>query len=245
MKPYEPLPRFFVEDLPQENALGELPDESSAAAKARRVRPEDMIELVDGRGGIVRAKVGDIKKRSVTYLAVHRRHVEKPKTSISLIQSIPKMDRAEWILQKTTELGVDRIFFAHTDHSVPVKSAAILERWQRIAIEALRQCGRAYLPTISLFDALDPALDALPSGGFRILCNETEDRKTLVDVLTSRSPKPTELWLAVGPEGGWSTPEIQKFMKKSFYSASLGDNVLRVETAAMVSVAIAAALCYN
>jgi 16S rRNA (uracil1498-N3)-methyltransferase len=158
-------------------------------------------------------------------------------TKVTLLLAVFKFDRMEWAIEKCTELGVARILpviCQRTDVHLASASAKRAERWRRIALQASEQSRRASPPEISAPLKFADAV-RLP-GALRIALLESERQVRLRDVLPSDSP--AEIMLAVGPEGGWSENEVQLFHTSGWISASLGDTILRAETAAIAATAI-------
>jgi len=161
-------------------------------------------------------------------------------SAITLLLAIFKFDRMEWAIEKCTELGVSRIvpvIARRTNSHLAVASIKRVERWQRIARQAAEQSRRAappeIAPPVKLHDVLNPA------EGFRILLAETEEQTLLRDVL-HRDSASSGIVLAIGPEGGWAEDELQAFQQANWISASLGNTILRAETAAIAATAIVA-----
>jgi 16S rRNA (uracil1498-N3)-methyltransferase len=157
---------------------------------------------------------------------------------ITLVLAIFKFDRMEWAIEKCTELGVSRIvpvISRRTDSHLAVASAKRVERWQRIARQASEQSRRTtppeILPPIRFADALTGA------AALRIVLAESEERTLLRDVLKSNASA-AAIILAVGPEGGWTEDELQSFRQAGWTSASLGNTILRAETAAIAATAV-------
>jgi 16S rRNA (uracil1498-N3)-methyltransferase len=160
---------------------------------------------------------------------------------LTLLLSIFKFDRMEWAIEKCVELGAARIVpvvAQRTEAHLAAAAAKRVERWQRIARQASEQSRRASVPEISQPIELKAAI-ALPSGT-RIVLAESEEQVMLKDALQTQSPI-DEVALAFGPEGGWTKPELQSFDGAGWISASLGNTILRAETAAIAAVAIALA----
>jgi 16S rRNA (uracil1498-N3)-methyltransferase len=157
---------------------------------------------------------------------------------VTLALSIFKFDRMEWAIEKCTELGAARIVpvIAHrTEAHLATAASKRVERWQRIAQQASEQSRRASPPEISQPLKLKDAL-ALPAAT-RILLSEVEQEVMLKDVLQSHSPT-SDVTLALGPEGGWTDAELGQFRDAGWSSASLGDTILRAETAAVAAMAV-------
>jgi len=159
---------------------------------------------------------------------------------ITLLLAIFKFDRMEWAIEKCTELGVARIvpvIARRTDSHLAEASTKRSERWLRIARQAAEQSRRVVPPEmvapLKLADALDVS-DAL-----RIVLAESEDRTLLLDIVKPDAAS-GGITLAVGPEGGWTDDELQSFRQAGWISASLGNTILRAETAAIAATAVVA-----
>jgi 16S rRNA (uracil1498-N3)-methyltransferase len=158
---------------------------------------------------------------------------------ITLVLAIFKFDRMEWAIEKCTELGVFRIvplISQRTDSRLAAASIKRAERWQRIVRQAAEQSRRATPPEISTPVKISEALNL--RGSLRIVLAESEEKTFLRDAVP---PEPTnEIVLAVGPEGGWTEEELHSFRQSQWISASLGNTILRAETAAIAATAIIA-----
>ncbi len=161
---------------------------------------------------------------------------------ISVYLSIFKFDRMEWALEKLTELGVARIhpmIASRTEAHLAKAAEKRLDRWQRIAREASQQSRRLAPPEISAPANLKNAI--APVEGSRIVLSEYEESVSLKSALAERTPP---LALAFGPEGGWTEKEAELFRQSGWMSASLGNTILRAETAAIAAVAVASSFLY-
>jgi 16S rRNA (uracil1498-N3)-methyltransferase len=162
---------------------------------------------------------------------------------VTLALAIFKFDRMEWAIEKCTELGAARIIpviAARTEAHLAVAAAKRADRWRRIALQAAEQSRRISPPEISQPLKLKEAL-ALP-GSIRILLSETESDVMLKDVLQS-GRRDGDLVLALGPEGGWTSEELKLFHNQGWLSASLGNTILRAETAAIAALAVVMSEC--
>jgi 16S rRNA (uracil1498-N3)-methyltransferase len=166
--------------------------------------------------------------------------ISTPATAeITLILAIYKFDRMEWAIEKCTELGVARIvplISRRTDPHLAAASAKRVDRWQRIARQAAEQSRRATPPEITAPTKFSDALNI--SHPLRIVLAESENQTLLRDVLPSELS--SRIALAIGPEGGWTEGELQAFQQAGWISASLGNTILRAETAAIAALAIVA-----
>jgi 16S rRNA (uracil1498-N3)-methyltransferase len=158
---------------------------------------------------------------------------------VTLLLAVFKFDRMEWAIEKCTELGVSRIvpvIARRTDAHLASAATKRADRWRRLALQAAEQSRRAVPPEIAAPMKLQDAVNGTNVAS-RIVLAESEEQVLLRDVLASRPEG--EIVLAIGPEGGWVEDELQLFQGAGFVSASLGNTILRAETAAIAAVAIA------
>ncbi|MFZ0947105.1 MAG: 16S rRNA (uracil(1498)-N(3))-methyltransferase [Candidatus Sulfotelmatobacter sp.] len=168
-----------------------------------------------------------------------------PLAKITLVLAIFKFDRLEWAIEKCTELGVSRIvpvISRRTDAHLAAASMKRVERWRRIARQAAEQSRRAAPPEIAAPIKLSDALN-LPEA-LRVVLAESEEQTLLRDVLQAHATA-GGIALAVGPEGGWAEDELQLFQQAGWISASLGNTILRAETAAIAAIAVAASTLFS
>jgi 16S rRNA (uracil1498-N3)-methyltransferase len=185
---------------------------------------------IDGR--IVRASTVGVE------VALGQRHrVPLPLVSITLLQSVPRGDRMDVIVQKTTELGVTRIVPVLSARGMVKPPPGKTRRWRTIAQEAARQSGRADVPEVAEVTALDVALvGAATAGGTRLMLWEEERSMPLRQLLAQTPSLPVTL--LVGPEGGFPQEEVDSARVQGFRTVAIGPRILRVETAALVAVAL-------
>ena len=192
-----------------------------------------LAEVVEARGERVVFRVGE--------------PIESPRLplGITLCAALIKFDRFEWILEKATELGVERIVPVETARSEKGLLEAARkrsERWERIARESSQQSRRATLPEILPAARFDAALRT--EAEIRLFLEES----TAPPLLTALPPAPaTTAALLLGPEGGWTDREREQAAASGWRAVSLGPQVLRAETAAIAAVAVlvGAALTMN
>lgn len=162
--------------------------------------------------------------------------------NITLLLAVLKFDRMEWAIEKCTELGVGHIvpvIARRTDAHLARAAMTRVDRWERIARQASEQSRRSSPPVVEQPFQLKDAV-ALPAPT-RILLAESEHQVTLKEALQSHALK-DELMLALGPEGGWTPDELELFSTAGWTAASLGNTILRAETAAIAATAIAMAV---
>jgi 16S rRNA (uracil1498-N3)-methyltransferase len=162
---------------------------------------------------------------------------------ITLALAIFKFDRMEWAIEKCTEIGVARIIPVIARRSdAHLASAAVKrhERWVRLVRQAAEQSRRAAPPEVTAAVKLKDLDSVVGEGQTRVVLDESlaesENENRLADVLPSGS---SEVTLAVGPEGGWADGELSGLYESGWIAASLGNTILRAETAAIVATALA------
>jgi 16S rRNA (uracil1498-N3)-methyltransferase len=163
---------------------------------------------------------------------------------ITLVLAVFKFDRMEWAIEKCTELGVSRIIpviARRTDSHLAAASAKRAERWRRIARQAAEQSRRDSPPEIAAPVKFSEVVN-LPAA-LRIVLAESEERTLLRDILKQKNADDGVV-MAVGPEGGWTEGELKSFHESGWISASLGNTILRAETAAMAATAVVASALY-
>ena len=172
-----------------------------------------------------------------------RQRLPAAEIHVTLCQAVPKADKMDGIIRHATELGAERIVPFLAERSVPRWRPEQLprkrERWQKIAVEASRQCGRSDIPEIGEIVTFERMLHDVPESGLRLIPWEEETTTGIREVL--RDPARAgvkEFVLAIGPEGGFSAGEIEQARRARFLSVSLGKRVLRVETASLAVIAI-------
>jgi 16S rRNA (uracil1498-N3)-methyltransferase len=161
---------------------------------------------------------------------------------ISLLLSIFKFDRMEWAIEKCTELGIAQVIpviARRTDSHLAAASKKRVERWQRIALQSAEQSRRITPPEIADPSKLADVLNT--SASMKIVLSESEDQTQLRDVVRPDTTE-GEIFLAVGPEGGWTDDELQSFQRAGWTAASLGNTILRAETAAIAATAVVISL---
>ncbi len=167
----------------------------------------------------------------------------EPSAEIILFQSVIKNEKMDFLVQKVSELGITKIVPVITERTVvkiedPKKEDKKQERWQKIALEACKQCGRSRIPEVVKAVKLKDAQKYFGECDEKIVCYEEEKTQSIVKTVN----KAKFLGYFIGPEGG-ITAEEHKFLKEQgFVSVSLGKRILRAETAAIATGAVVLAL---
>lgn len=229
------LHRFYVSQPLGEDVVIESVSTIKQMANVFRYKEGDSVTLFNGEGLDITYKITSIsssvcelsKTESAPSILIDKK--------LTLYISVIKKDNVELVAQKVTELGALKIVPIISERSE--KKGLNKERLEKIVIEASEQCGRGDIPVIDDIKSFDEAVstknpDSLSifaqMGGLKI------SEKAFQDKLIST--KEINLW--IGPEGGWSEKEIEKFEKEKMTGVSLGQTVLRAETAAIVAVAL-------
>jgi 16S rRNA (uracil1498-N3)-methyltransferase len=191
--------------------------------------------------GLVRhATVASVSEERVEF-ALGEEIAANAAIPITLLLAVFKFDRMEWAIEKCTELNVSSIvpvIARRTEKHLALAADKRAERWRRMAREASEQARRVAPPEIADPVKFSAALEV--ASDLRIVLAETEREAQLSSILRERSAVPS-LALAIGPEGGWTPDELQMFGQTGWMAASLGETILRAETAAIVGLTIAQA----
>jgi 16S rRNA (uracil1498-N3)-methyltransferase len=166
-----------------------------------------------------------------------------PALPVTVLLSVFKFDRMEWVIEKATELGVQRIvpmIARRSEKHLAQAAQARVERWRRIAREAAKQSRRSDIPAVDDVVALKSAARIQPEAGLSLLLAEQERTSTLYSVVQHFEKAP--IHFAVGPEGGWTGDEEDLFLAEGWQAVSLGPRILRAETAGIAAMAVMAAV---
>lgn len=233
--------RFYVEPGLSGNDTIELNErEAHHAANVLRLKPGERVVALDGQGSELCCTVQSVHKRGVT-LAVYQRNTIPPLPyQLTLVQAIPKGKIMETIVQKAAELGAWKVVPILTDRTVTQidqeRSESKVEKWNWIAIDAIKQCGSAWLPRI--VEPIKPS-QQLGSGDRSELTliaslqpGAKHPRSYFQDFYKERDRKPKSVSVWVGPEGDFTPAEINSILASGALPITLGPLVLRSETAA-------------
>jgi 16S rRNA (uracil1498-N3)-methyltransferase len=222
---------------PEGIAGGELRIEGEAYKhlfRARRLAVGDRLRAVDGRGGARWAEVARIDRSSAVLALGEPAPANEPAVRLNLLVPTLRPERASWMVEKVTELGVRAIRFLHTERAPRHFGEGTLDRLRRVAAAALEQCHGALLPEITGPHGW-PELPRLAgnAGSRWVLDPGGESFRSVGSV----RPVGSTATLLVGPEGGWSDAELAGLRADGWKAVGLGPRVLRIETAAVVGAA--------
>jgi 16S rRNA (uracil1498-N3)-methyltransferase len=235
------MPLFFIQSQSIQNDAIVLPGELAHHLRdVLRCRPGEIVHLVDENRGRYRTVLDRVTKEQVVAKILNKEApATRPAFSISLAQAVLKGEKMDWMIQKATELGADRIIPIVTERTI-VRPRAEREshrrdRWQKIAKEAAQQCGRTDIPVIQPTLSLEELCDNPPAAAHKLVLWEQEQDRSLRSALTDLK---NSLLVLIGPEGGFPLSEIEKLRKAGWISVSLGRRILRAETAGLALLAI-------
>jgi 16S rRNA (uracil1498-N3)-methyltransferase len=245
-----------------------LPErEAHHARDVLRLVAGDEVELFDDAGKTAR---GIVKIADASGFVVEVNSINDPARSrvkITVASAVPKGDRADWLVEKLSEIGIDRFIPLQTDRSVVLPTGkGKRDRWLRLAIESAKQSRRAGVMQIDELTPLDGALDSMISGiqGW-YFSTESDDAIPVAEAIARLSPggrgsrrtaladnangsagaSPSSdgaILLVIGPEGGWTAQELGRMRDRGLTAVRLTTTILRVETAAIAAAAIVASL---
>ena len=242
------MPRFHCPSPLQTGEVVVLPAGAARHVQVLRMQPGGSIILFNGAGlgGEFEATIEHMGRSDVRVIVgAHLRIERESLRQVHLIVGVPANDRMDWLVEKATELGVASIQPVMTERSVLRLSGERADKkrahWQAIAVAACEQCGRNQVPAIHTVQTLNAWLGAqrMPSETERFLLSLRPETQALGSRMRGNTAAATFL---SGPEGGLSTAEEEAALAKGFQPVSLGNRVLRAETAALAALSTFAAL---
>ncbi|MBN1781713.1 16S rRNA (uracil(1498)-N(3))-methyltransferase [bacterium] len=220
------------------NVHGELlvltDEEVHHLSRVKRHQKGDRIRAVDGLGTAYEAEVDRISKsRAECRITETRRLLGEPAGELTLVQAMIKGDRFDWVIEKCVEIGVKRIIPLITENTIVKAGSGKINRWRRVALGAMKQCGRSVLPEIAEPRTLKQTVTLGADCQVRLIAHGSEGSRTvrIPEEPAVRSPKAICI---VGPEGGFTDDEIRMAADNGFTPVSLGPRRLRAETAGIV-----------
>lgn len=229
--------QFFINKLPEGAARFCLEgQEHHHLSRVARIRAGEKVWLTDGRSRRLLAEVEAVEDDR-TWLRPMETVEEQIKTRIILGIGLTRSATFEFVIQRATELGLAEIQPLLTRRSQPLppdRLTARKQRWEKIAREALKQCKGGHLPLIWTPVPLDRAVERKVSGT-RMYLDESSPHY-FRDILISEQPG--EVYLLVGPEGGWAESEKAIMDRAGFKGLSLGGRILKTETAVLSALSL-------
>ncbi len=254
--------KFFVkpEAVAGSNIYIEKKNDIKHLTKVLRAKCGDAVCISDGGEWEYETEIAEIDETCVTLrITDKQKPAREPRTRVTLYQGIPKASKMETIIQKNVEMGIDSIVPVFMERTVVTDKGQFgkkLERWQKIADEAVKQCKRSKIPQIESPVSFEEMLKEISSKGKYdlVICPyENEENRTMKDCLRGQpsqnaqtsdydaaSASAKQVAVIIGPEGGFSDKEITMFGQcgASVQLVTLGKTILRTETAGLAALAM-------
>lgn len=236
------MPKFFLpfrancQDIQVDDIIEITDSDASHISRTLRMKLGDALTVTDGKGLDYNCVIDRITHECVglKVVEIKKCDVESDK-KISLFQALVKNDKMDTVIQKAVELGVSDIYpvaarrsVVHLDSEGEKKK---VERWNKIALEASKQCGRGFIPKVHPVINVSECAKTLSSLDVKFYCYEVADDKTVKSLIKGRDFD--TLGFYIGPEGGIDQTEAELFNESGIEPVSLGKLILRTETAGM------------
>lgn len=238
------MKRIFVEDVTGSEVTISGGD-ANHLARSLRVKRGDRITAVDGKGNCALLEFVDFNREMISARRISEIQKTALEQSIILADCLPKQNRFDNIIEKATELGVDKIEPLISERTIarPNRDNSKHERWCRIAKEAAEQCARNTIPTIGEIRGLDvwlKEISPLSDDTLFLFCWEGEQTTTVREILHAykNSSGNKNIVVLIGPEGGFSEREVSAIKFSGGISVSLGKRILKTDTAAISVLAM-------
>ncbi len=238
------MPHFYVnpKDIKDKNFIIE-DEQFHYLSNVRRFCVGDEINIFDGLGNSYKARIDNIDKKSIRGIILSSKTLVLPDKKISLYTAIPKGERFDWLIEKASEIGISKIVpVIYVRSVVKELSENKLERYKKISISASSQSWRADIMPIEKPVKFDEVIEKIcdEKNTLNVLPWESEEEKSILSLLKGNKDI-KNINIFIGPEGGFDKTEIDVAVKNGFKTVTLGKNILRVETAAIVASSIATA----
>jgi len=234
--------RFLVEpgSLSVGAELKLAPEEAMHAAKVLRLKTGDQVWLLDGAGAIAWAEIAALDKRSVTCRVLKVKTLDRPLPRLVLCPGLAKNPAMDLMAVKLTELMADEARTFVSSRSVPKLKdpEAKTGRWRRLSLQALKQCGAAWPPDWSLPVDFTQILGQPPGGALKLMLYEGAGGAPSLAQALGRRDALGEVWVLVGPEGGFAKEEAEAAQAAGWTVCSLPGTILRAETAVLAAAAV-------
>ena len=235
------MPRFFMAGTNILGGMAIMTGRDAEHVRVLRLRPgEDMI-ICDGKGTdykcrFVRADKEQVEAEVIEVVPCPA----EPSVKVSVLCGLPKGDKTDYIIQKSVEAGAEEIIFFMSSRCIakPDKPEKKLERWQRIAEEAAKQSGRGIIPEVKWAGEYAEALNIANQKDLGLFMYETGEREALNTVLEANR-NVGSIAIVTGPEGGFAPFEADLARIVGLHICSMGERILRCETAPVVALSAA------
>lgn len=206
-----------------------------------RLKTSDTVVTFDGTGKEYTGVIKEISRNSLTVEIIETRtQAGRDSPQITLIQALPKKEKMDYIVEKSTELGVHSIIPVLTERAIPdwdeTKRRSQAERWKKIAREAAKQCGRLDIPAVSAISSFADSVKNFSSFDLRLIAILSEEAVPVKDAI--KGFKSGNIVIAIGPEGDFTADEAKGAGESGFKAIDLGPRVLKSDTAGLALLAI-------
>jgi 16S rRNA (uracil1498-N3)-methyltransferase len=228
--------RFFIEEPPTGETARLSAEEARHLRDVRRLAVGDVVDLFDGSGTDYEARVTECGRRGVSVeIVASRPGLPEPGTAMTLGVAVVKSQPMGQLIDMSTQLGVRRIVPIQTERSVVEPRAGKLDRWRRIAITACKQSGRSVLPEIEAARSFGDLLAEVSDFDLAVIAVTRPGAEPLSAVV---GPEVKTVLCLIGPEGGFTEEEAAAALAAGCRAVSLGQAILRTETAAAAALAV-------
>ncbi len=240
-RPESPVERFFLPQSLQLATVGVHATVELAGTEAHhllhvlRAKVGNRVGLFNGQGDEALCEIIKVGKRSAELRIIEHWTIPLDPRELVIATALPKGDRADWLIEKATELGVTRLIPLRTERSIVEPRESKLQRLEQIAVAACKQCGRSRLlriePLTSLSDLLRDVSSTQPT--HRLLLADPRAKQSLGELLASFGAAPQSVIALIGPEGGFTDGENVSAIAAGATPVRIGSHILRIETAAL------------
>ncbi|MEU9838629.1 16S rRNA (uracil(1498)-N(3))-methyltransferase [Actinomadura sp. NPDC048032] len=224
-------------ELERDRVLLDGPEGRHAAA-VRRLRPGERVDLTDGEGLLAECVVTEADRASLTLDVLARHREPPPAPRLVVVQALPKGDRGELAVETMTEVGVDEIVPWSASRCVtrwrPERRDKALGRWRATAREAGKQARRGRLPEVAELESTEDVAERIAGASLALVLHEEAE----APLSAVEPPERGDIVLVVGPEGGISEDELERFAAAGGRPARLGPTVLRTSTAGVAAASV-------
>ena len=226
---------FFVERSQFYNHTVDIKDENFNHIKnvLRMKIDDELIVSCKETGNSFLCKISEIGDNKIVCKIIEERESTEPKVEVTLFQGIPKSDKMELIIQKTVEVGINKIYPVEMKFCIgKIKDNKKITRWQTIAEAAAKQSKRNIIPTIENLISFKEMAEVLKEYDLALVAYENEEKTNIKEVL-QQNPDTKKIAIIIGPEGGISKEEVESLVSNGTKEVSLGKRILRTETASI------------
>jgi 16S rRNA (uracil1498-N3)-methyltransferase len=211
-----------------------------------RLEPGERVVVFNGRGHEITAEITKVTRKEIQMRKLHEARVPPLRCEITLAQAIPKGKNMDLIVQKAVELGAAKIAPIISDRTIvhlqDKEAVQKQAKWQQVAIEAAKQCGQNWLPTVEIPRKLSDFLDGAAPLQLRLIGSLQSDalhlKRVLAEYESEHEFRPTSVLMCIGPEGDFTPAELNLARSHGCRPITLGPIIPRVETAAIYCLSV-------